>query len=178
MNEDTLSMVRNIPAISLESISDIVAELYGIKGRFSQLNSERDLCYRIETEKGDSFVLKVSNVDEPEGVVDFQVKALKHIFMMDPELPVPRIVPTLQHRSYERIESEGGTPHIIRLLTFLQGNVLEDVYGVLENKEGIRENLGAFTARLGLALRNFFILLPVVMFTCGIWEVLLSYVAI
>ena len=156
MIKDTLSMVRNIPAISLASISKTVSELYGIKGIFSQLNSERDQCHRIDTEKGDSFVLKVSNADEPEGVVDLQVKALAHIFQVDPELPVPRMVPTLQGRSYEKIEGDDGTTHIIRLLTFLPGNVLQDVYGESENKTKLRVNLGVFTARLGLALRNFF----------------------
>lgn len=147
-------LLRNLPDFSLEATRHLVAARYGIEGAYRQLASERDLSWRIEGADGRDVVVKISNVNEPEGVVDMQVRALDHIFARDPALPVPRIVLSLAGNLYEWIEDERGSRHMVRVLTFLPGNVMEQVAEAFSPRT--RFNTGAMVGRLAHALRDFF----------------------
>ncbi|RWE53189.1 MAG: aminotransferase class III-fold pyridoxal phosphate-dependent enzyme [Mesorhizobium sp.] len=153
MSTDAL-LLRNLPNFSLEATRRVVATGYGIEGTYRQLASERDLSWRIEGTDGRDVVVKISNASEPEGVVDMQVKALNHIFERDPALPVPRVVPSLADAPYEWIEDEHGSRHMIRVLTFLSGEVMERVEEAFSART--RFNIGAMVGRLAFALRDFF----------------------
>ncbi|CAN7736774.1 aminotransferase class III-fold pyridoxal phosphate-dependent enzyme [Mesorhizobium amorphae] len=153
MSTDAL-LLRNLPNFSLEATRRVVATRYGLEGIYGQLASERDLSWRIERTDGRDVVVKISNVSEPEGVVDMQVKALNHIFERDPDLPVPRVVPSLAGAAYEWIEDERGSRHMVRVLTFLPGKVMEQVEEAFS--AGTRFNIGAMVGRLAYALRDFF----------------------
>lgn len=169
MNVNETGLVRNVPHIPFTEVESRVNTLYGIKGDYTQLNSERDLCYRIKLASSQSYVLKISNAAEPEGIVDFQVKALDHLASFDEALPIPRMVRTTSNQSYDWIEGKDGHRYMIRLLTFLEGDVLEDVYATSQNKASIRYNLGAFIARMGVGLRNFHH--PYAQSNCHLWDV-------
>ncbi|RWK43679.1 aminotransferase class III-fold pyridoxal phosphate-dependent enzyme [Mesorhizobium sp.] len=147
-------LLRNLPNFSSETTRRVVASHYGIEGTCKQLASERELSWRIEGTDGRDVVVKISNVSEPEGVVDMQVKALNHIFERDPALPVPRVVPSLAGAPYEWIEDGHGSRHMIRVLTFLTGEVVERVEEAFS--AGTRFNIGAMVGRLAYALRDFF----------------------
>ncbi|MER9405168.1 aminotransferase class III-fold pyridoxal phosphate-dependent enzyme [Mesorhizobium caraganae] len=153
MSTDAL-LLRNLPNFSLEATRRVVATRYGLEGTYGQLASERDLSWRIERTDGRDVVVKISNVSEPEGVVDMQVKALNHTFERDPDLPVPRVVPSLAGAAYEWIEDERGSRHMVRVLTFLSGKVMEQVEEAFS--AGTRFNIGAMVGRLAYALRDFF----------------------
>ena len=63
---------------------------YGIRAlRAEPLVSERDRNFRLDAIDGRRYVLKFSNSAEQEQVVDFQNRALQHIAVTDPGLPVP-----------------------------------------------------------------------------------------
>ncbi|TIL75645.1 MAG: hypothetical protein E5Y81_14975 [Mesorhizobium sp.] len=132
----------------------MVASRYGIEGAYKHLASERDLSWRIGGTDGHDVVVKISNVSEPEGVVDMQVKALTHISERDPALPVPRVVPSLAGAAYEWIEDESGSRHMIRVLTFLSGEVMERIEEAFSART--RFHIGAMVGRLAYALRDFF----------------------
>jgi 4-aminobutyrate aminotransferase-like enzyme len=153
MSTDAL-LLRNLPNFSLQTIRRVIASRYGIEGTYKQLASERDLSWRIESTDGRDVVVKISNANEPEGVADMQVKALAHITERDPALPVPRVVPSLAGAPYEWIEDEHGSRHMIRVLTFLSGEVMEQVEEAFST--GTRFNIGAMVGRLAYALRDFF----------------------
>jgi 4-aminobutyrate aminotransferase-like enzyme len=152
MSTDAL-LLRNLPNFSLETARRVVASRYGIEGVYKQLASERDLSWRVGGTDGHDVVVKISNVSEPEGVVDMQVKALTHISERDPALPVPRVVPSLAGAAYEWIEDERGFRHMIRVLTFLSGEVMERIEEAFSART--RFNIGTMLGRLAYALRDF-----------------------
>ena len=92
---------RNLPQFSLNQVKEIVADLYRIDGDYKELNCERDISYRIRTNSDTAYVLKISNADEPEGVVDLQIKALKHIVEQDSDLRVPHMIHTKNDKTFE-----------------------------------------------------------------------------
>ena len=92
-------MDRNPPAFSEDSARRIAEQEFALEGEFTALASERDQNFRVR-ENGSACVLKISNADEAEDVIDFQIRALEHIERHDPGLPVPRVL--------RNAEGEGG----------------------------------------------------------------------
>ena len=79
---------RNPPDVPVDVVAGLVRTHYGLEGELTAFESERDQNPRVETPDR-SFPFKVCNADEAPDVVDLQVSALKHIELVDPNLPVP-----------------------------------------------------------------------------------------
>ncbi len=151
--EDALSLgplSGSPPELSVRRASDVAAEIFGVEGRVSLLESERDANFRIDGEDA-AYVLKVYNEAEPEPLVEMQTQAMRHVAAADPDLAVPRVVPTRDGRLYGGVELTGRR-HAVHLITFLTGERAEPD----EFDEDALQAFGAFVARVGRALRGFF----------------------
>jgi len=151
-SDDIKFLDRSTPKLPLEEIRQIALELYYLSGDFKSLKSERDQNYHIQTKGGENYVFKLSNQDEDPGVIDFQVKALVHIQEQDPTLPVPNVLSTKEGTFSGRAKSSDGTEHIVHVLTYLPGIILDEV----KQTKTLWKNRGAFLARLDIALKGFF----------------------
>ncbi|MCW8924730.1 MAG: phosphotransferase [Xanthomonadales bacterium] len=138
------------PAFSAEKAKRIAMEHFGIRALASPLVSERDQNFRLDADDGRRFVLKVSNHAEQEQVVDFQNLALLHIAERDPGLPVPRVIATTAGCRH-CIVGHGGQRHFVRVLSWMDGQVLSGV----PSDAVLTERMGRMLARLGRALRGF-----------------------
>jgi len=143
---------RNTPKLPLEEIRQIALDLYNLSGDFKPLESERDQNYHIQTKSGENYVFKLSNQDEDPGVIDFQIKALTHIKEQAPALPVPRVLPTKKGTFSGMVKSSDGTKHIVHVLTYLPGIILDEA----KQTKTLWKNRGVFLARLDISLRGFF----------------------
>jgi 4-aminobutyrate aminotransferase-like enzyme/Ser/Thr protein kinase RdoA (MazF antagonist) len=85
-------------------------------------------------------------------VVDFQTRALLHIAGVDASLPVSQVVPAADGAPSRWVVGPDGRRSIVRLLTFLPGQLLEHTFPTPE----LLRDIGATTARLARALRGFF----------------------
>lgn len=138
------------PNLSEAKAQDLAAAHFGLDGYVKRLVSERDANFRIEQPNGQCFVLKVTNPAEPRSLTDLQTKALLHIEAADCELPVPRIVSTVDGDHELPLTLDGSTC-IARVLTYLPGQPLH----LVDSTTRQRCNIGACVARLGLALKDF-----------------------
>lgn len=145
---------RNLPQFSLNQVKAIVVDLYRIDGDYKELNCERDISYRIRTKGGAAYVVKISNAAEPEGIVDFQIKALKHIVEQDSDLRVPHVIHTKDDKPFDSIQSDSGDRHMIRMLTYMEGDAMDDTPAAFNPKT--RYNIGVMVGRLTKSLRNFY----------------------
>jgi Ser/Thr protein kinase RdoA (MazF antagonist) len=135
-------------------VQDRVLAEWGLHGDWRPLRSERDQTWHLTTGDGPGVIVKLSHRDEAVGTVDFQIGALGHIARVDPALPVPRMVAT-RGGALRTIRGEDGTDHILRLLTYVDGAVAQDVFATCADPAGLRRAIGGFVARLSLALRGF-----------------------
>ncbi len=142
----------NPPTFAASELADFLRRQYGISGEFGELEGERDQNFRVTCADGQRFVFKISGIDEDASVVDFQLRALEHIKLVDPELPVPRHVAGLDGEFLSRIFDAEGNAYHARLLTYLDGSPLFE-FGA-PSRHTIR-CLGRLQARLSLALRDF-----------------------
>jgi 4-aminobutyrate aminotransferase-like enzyme/Ser/Thr protein kinase RdoA (MazF antagonist) len=124
--------------------------VFGIDGRASPLDSERDRNFLIESDQG-AFALKFANPAEGPEVLALQAGGLDHIARVDPGLPVPRNRLTVAGDPIGSVEVD-GIRLALRMVTFLPGSTIEP--GV--SSEPLRQSVSTTLARMGLALRGFF----------------------
>jgi 4-aminobutyrate aminotransferase-like enzyme/Ser/Thr protein kinase RdoA (MazF antagonist) len=140
------------PAFTQADAAELARHTFGVEGSFHPLVSERDQNFRILSTDGTGFVLKIMNPAEDPGVVDMQTLALLHVAETDPELPVMRLVPTVDGEVQAQVARPDGRLHLVRLVTLMPGRVLEPV----EMRRESLPRFGAASARLARALRGFF----------------------
>lgn len=139
------------PAMSEVDAQSVALECFGLRATASTLGGERDRNFRLSCADGE-FVLKVVHPAEDPGVSDFQSRALLHLAALDPGLATPRVIWPLRGTAPVASWSVEGAPlRRVRCLTFLVGRPL---YMVASSRMQ-RASLGAFLARLNLALRDF-----------------------
>jgi 4-aminobutyrate aminotransferase-like enzyme/Ser/Thr protein kinase RdoA (MazF antagonist) len=140
------------PELSAEIAEDILRTVFGIRGAAAQLDSERDLNFRIATPEGNRFVLKISNPSDDPRVLDMQTRAMLHIARQDPALPVMQPIETAGGSLVGEVPGNGGPGHFVRLFSFVDGAIV----GSADMERLDLEGFGAMVARMGVALRGFF----------------------
>lgn len=139
------------PGFSASEAQQIALRHFGIEASAQALWSERDQNFRLRTSQGKQFVLKIANTLEDPQVIDFQLRALQHIGLRDPGLPVPRVLPDLAGNYFSTSHDQKGRPHIVRLINWLDGAEIKES----ATSDDLLANMGAMLARLGMALRDF-----------------------
>jgi Ser/Thr protein kinase RdoA (MazF antagonist) len=113
---------RQLSNLEVQKLAEAV---FGIQGDAVPMPSERDETFKLFGSQG-CYVVKIANPAEDLAVLSYQDGALIHLEEQAPELPVPRLVRTLEREPYHTLIRHGAT-HFVRLFTFLQGEQLSSV---------------------------------------------------
>ncbi|WGR93721.1 phosphotransferase [Bradyrhizobium sp. ISRA443] len=137
--------------LPVAEVEDLVARIYCLSGSVTRLSSERDETFKFVATTGDVYVLKIANPVEDPASLAFQDGALMHLEATAPDVPVPRLIPTLQGvRSYDLALADGAVRKV-RLLSYLDGDQLYR----LPASTARNHNLGRVLAILGQGLASF-----------------------
>ena len=146
-----MALKSDPPDIQPHDAERFALELYGLRGRFESLAGERDRNFLFHTDEGSKLILKFSHPAEDPAVLDFQCRALAHIAARGPELPVPRIYPTLKGDSFQTVAPDGFEPVILHAQTCVDGVPVPE-----EQLSHARlRQVGMLAAQLDLALQGF-----------------------
>ncbi len=145
---------RNVPQLPEDEVREVIGERYDVAGELRALSSERDQNFQVSRNNGTQCVLKISNVLEEAGVIDFQTSALRHLEQRNASLPVPRVVPDRDGNSYGTIMFADGSRHIVHMLGFLPGMPMSVMPASHEAKT--RRNIGRLVADVDIAFQGFF----------------------
>ncbi len=137
------------PKISELVAETIAKEIFGIAGSAAPLESERDANFLLTSAEGSKFVLKVANEGESLESLEFQDQVLSRLNRVEPELAVPAAVPTLAGENIIYVEFE-GTPHLVRLVTWLEGSVAAET----PKSYQLLTSLGTYLAKVDKALEG------------------------
>ena len=133
-------------------VADVAVQVnaqFGLQGDYVSLVSERDQNFRLTAPDGRRFVVKVTSSLEEGVVTDFQIEALLHL-ECEATLPLPRVVRTLDGKSYGTIDV-GGTACRLRIVDFVEGRQLEE----LDVTPAVAGRFGTALAILDRALDGF-----------------------
>ena len=122
------------PNFSQHDIIQILLSHYSINAEANPLVSDRDQNFLIKTDKGQKYLLKISNPAEQLQILEMQNEATLFIRSQDPDLGVP-----LQIGEIQEIEKNGLT-YFVRLFKYLEGQLLKDK-GIADSSY---EKLGKF----------------------------------
>ena len=148
LDDSPLGSLLSVPPPRLAE-AEVAAALkahWGLEGTLTPLTSERDLNFRVETAQG-RWVAKIANLAEPPEQTRFQNRALRHLALRDLDLPVPRMLATLE--GADDLVLPGG--HLLRVISWLDGTPL----AMAPRSAAQGRGMAATLARLGLALRDF-----------------------
>ncbi len=140
------------PEVAPELAAALLSDVYGIAGELTELHGERDLNFRVDAAGGLRYVLKVHHPEDSGDVVEMRTLALAHVRRVDPDLPVPQVLPTPAGEIRAAIAGADGRISDVQVLTFLGGAHAETE----KLDDDALYDWGRVTARLGRALRGFF----------------------
>src|SRR5215813_6717829 len=139
------------PALGLDEIARAASELYGLEGSVTALDSERDQNVRLVESDGTSWVLKIANAAEDSQALAFQAALLRHAQAADPHLPLPHLRATRNGEDLGKATSRGGQTHLVRLVSWLPGQL----FSACTKSNELFDSLGDSLGRLDRALQSF-----------------------
>jgi 4-aminobutyrate aminotransferase-like enzyme/Ser/Thr protein kinase RdoA (MazF antagonist) len=143
-----MSVLDHTPRFSLEQAQAIAADRWGLATTASPLPSERDQNFLLDA-AGERFVLKISNGGENHALLDAQNRAMERIAGTG---LCPRLLASAAGREIETVVAPSGTPHLVRLVTYLPGTPMGRVR---RRTPGLLEELGRAVGRVDAALAGF-----------------------
>ena len=144
MTQDPAGSLLSLPPpqVPAPALARLAAIHWGHTGTLHPLTSERDQSRRLDTGT-ESFTLKLANPAEPATLTAFQTKALLHTARHAPDLPTPRVIPTVDGHSI--LPTPDGA---LRLLTWLPGTPLAHLPRIPDLAASIGTALGHLDAAL------------------------------
>lgn len=112
------------PELEVGRAVAIAAEHWGIAGEGLRLRGERSHNTRITDADGGAWTLQVQSASEDPVVIDLQTRAMVHLEAHAPDVPVTRVVRTVDDDLYARVELDGRL-HVARLVTYLPGTTFD-----------------------------------------------------
>ncbi len=130
----------------------LAAEAWGLDVRAESLVGFADDNFRLQTEDGRRFVLKISPPGTSEEWIQCQLSVLLHLTASPLADVVPRVISTRSGQTLLPLDGESTQPRWARLMSYLEGTPLAKV---AERPPGLLEEIGRTLARLDLALADF-----------------------
>ena len=142
-----------IPSLTAAEARGIAAGEFGVAGQAAPLPSERDQNFLITDARGGKYVLKIANVSDAPDLLEFQNQAMRHVVKAATDCRVPRVVRSRQGLDLATIRnSRTGTDHWVRLLTWIDGEVLAKCRA---RGPVLFESIGVSLAKIDAALSDF-----------------------
>jgi len=146
-----LALRTSACGVTLPEVQECARELYGLEGSVSALGGERDRNFRLHSDRGDDWVLKVVDAAAEPLTVDCQVRVLRHLAELAPELPVPNLRATRLGAPVGLL-THAGESHATLLIEHLPGRLLGEIGADVARLAA----LGSSLSMLDRALQGFF----------------------
>jgi Ser/Thr protein kinase RdoA (MazF antagonist) len=155
LSEDLAALQGDLAApftpVSQEEGAQVLREQFGVNADLTRFATEKDDTFRCDCPGGKSYVLKIANPQEVPLELSLQVEVMRHIERKAPQLPIPRVYPSLDGEYLTRIATRDGDSRQVRLMSFLPGTPLDKTTVKAQG----REHIGQLLARLRLATADF-----------------------
>src|SRR2546423_6873987 len=143
--------LQKAPRILRDEALQIAKQLYDLKASASPLPSERDQNFLLQTERGERFVLKISNAGEDYDFLDLQNQLVRFLSAGKINLELPRIVSSTSGQDISKVTTDSGE-HFVRLLTWIEGIPFAEI----QSREWkLLSSLGTALAEMDSALAGF-----------------------
>jgi Ser/Thr protein kinase RdoA (MazF antagonist) len=133
------------------TVLELVEQSYGLKGTLVRIPTEKDETFRLR-DGDETYLVKLSSPDEDPVIVHLQTACMEHLERTAPELPVQRLVRSIDGDPQVLLPaSVGAFDRVLRVMRFMPGDLLANH----DASAGQLQLVGSSLARLGLALQDF-----------------------
>lgn len=126
--------------------------LYGVDATARTLAGEMDDNFRLTTQAGRQFVLKVMHAERDRALVEMQCAALSHLASADVQIPLPRVHRTIEGDEIAAVCDPQGAERLVWMLDYLPGRLLADLP---LRPDSLLHDLGVGLGRIDTALAGF-----------------------
>lgn len=140
-------MVADPPLVDARAAAQLLLDRYGVVAQLTELRSERDRNFLA----GSELVVKVSNSGDDAGQIAMECAAMQYVEAVDPDLPIPRLLPTTAGAPITTFDAADGRTHQVRVVTVRPGSDAD--LGALPS--WFAADFGTMCARLARALQGF-----------------------
>jgi len=151
MNDPAALFGFDPPQVDPVDVLAIAGRHWGVIGTAHRLRGERSQNTLIDDGEGSAWILQLQSASEDPAAIDLQTRAMVHLEHRAPDLPVSRVVRTLDGDLHATIEVDGRV-HLARLVTYLPGVTFEPVETMPDNAY---ERIGALLGQIAEALDGF-----------------------
>jgi 4-aminobutyrate aminotransferase-like enzyme/Ser/Thr protein kinase RdoA (MazF antagonist) len=142
----------NYQTFSDEQAAVLCQKHYGIVGYAQKQTGELDFNYKITTENGDNYILKISRPMRNDDYFDFQQKLLLHIDSQNPNFRFPKIIKNLSNDNDVTFVDDTQQTRKMRLLDWVVGRLLSSLNPQLDD---LRYSLGMKCGEITQVLADF-----------------------
>ncbi len=140
------------PAFSEEDARRLARRHYGLDVSVRALPSYSDRNFRLRTEEGNEYVLKIANAAEDPAALAFRHAALAHLAARRLPFRTPRVHPTRTGALLATAAGASGRRHLVWMVPFLPGRPLA---GAAPHPPALLRSLGRAFGLLDEALEPF-----------------------
>ncbi|MDP9064477.1 MAG: aminotransferase class III-fold pyridoxal phosphate-dependent enzyme [Pseudomonadota bacterium] len=124
MDSDSMNTT---PQFTTADAQRLAHESFGLSGAVSALPSERDQNFALSLPGRLRYVLKIAKSDEDPAVLEFQNAAFEHLSARCAALNFPKVISSKSGLKITAVEDRSGTKYLMRLVTWLEGDVYVQV---------------------------------------------------
>ena len=135
-----------------EKLKEHIFNSFKLKGVLSPLAGEVDINYKMVTEQGEAFVVKVYAPDRDLEFLNFQERLLTHLESKELNFDVPQVIKTHTGESTSNFIDENQQQRSVRVLSWISGRLWNHVN---PHTEALRYELGTLCGTLSTALLDF-----------------------
>lgn len=132
-------------------IGEVMFRYYGLEGDLFRLGGE-NLNYRLTTPAGERYVLKIVGDNCTPESADLELKLLEHARNAHFPIRLPFIIKNYKKQTETRIKLPVSGLHRLRVISFIDGNVLEDRRDI---SSFLLKNVGKSLALFDKAIEDF-----------------------
>lgn len=135
-----------------EKLKELIFNRFNLKGVLSPLAGEVDINFKIVTEQGEAFVVKVYAPDRDLEFLNFQEKLLTHLESKELNFDVPQVIKTHTGEFTSNFIDENQQQRSVRILSWISGRLWNHIN---PHTEALRYELGTLCGTLSTALLDF-----------------------
>jgi hypothetical protein len=145
-----MSVISEPPNFSCDQACKVARDCYGVQVTAKALPSERDQNFRLSTEDGREFVLKIANGDEDRSFLDAQNQVMTRLHARQITY-CPQLIQTRSGDDFADIDTD-GTSHLGRLISWMSG---EELARCKWQSPGLLRDLGTCVGEVDGALEGY-----------------------
>ncbi|MEY4904753.1 MAG: hypothetical protein RLZZ292_2568 [Bacteroidota bacterium] len=136
------------PTFSLNTAENFVFKHFGIIAKASNLVGYSDQNFYILAENKTEYVLKIMSTNASKRVLQVHNEVMTFLQHQVDGLSIPKVIPNLQGSKMIEVSDEQGNRFNLRLLSWVKGQLWENILPSLDLYEELGQKLGKMTQAL------------------------------